>query len=327
MKLPSLRISPKFKVLLFVLICTRFSVGFNDNNLRAESENRNAVQKTVLGLFGSLTSFGASLNTTTPDYAANSAGINLSISLVQSQIPQIESIFSGPIIYKQSMGISTTTMLPRFTSSIAIGQDDGFIGIYQNSAANITVPASGWLEKGSKISIESENAGRAQNSWKIYVFDANRRSWVNPLLFNKVSFTDSDAPQILSLAFHEVQSSRAFIYDKRQKAPLQIKQGSYQLAMEILDRTQKVNSFSGVFSLKVLMDGATVFEKKLDTISASADGIAPFGNKPPSKNSFDADGRLILGVLKVLRGIHVVDITATDFAGNSASLQLRVLVE
>ena len=293
----------------------------------AEGIVENSEPRKVLGLFGSITSFGTVFQSTLQDNGASFAAVNLSIALSKGVIPQLESAFSGPIIYRQSLGGGKTTSLPRIASFIAVGQDDGFIGIYQNSAGNIVTPHASWYEKGSKITVESENPALAQNSWQMSVFDANKATWVNPLLFNTISFADTAAPQLLSIAFHGVDSSNEYAYDKKLKPTMQVKQGKYRLGMEILDRAQKGGSFSGVHSFRILMDGVTVLEKKLDTIWASADGYAPFGNKPPSKNSLDAYGRLIIGELDLVRGIHVLDITAADFSGNAASMQLRLTVE
>lgn len=293
----------------------------------AESETVNSEPQKVLGLFGSITSFGTAFQNALQENGASFAALNLSIVLSNSAGSQLESTFSGPIIYRQSRGRQKTSSLPRIASFIAIGQDDGFIGIYQNSVGNIITPHTSWLEKGAKIIVESESQALSQNSWQMSVFDINKSTWVNPLFFNTITFADTAEPQLLSIAFHGVDFSNEYIYDTKLKPTMRVKQGKYRLGMEILDRTQKGGSLSGVHLFRILMDGVTVLEKKLDTMWASADGYAAFGNKPPSKNSIDANSRLIIGELDLVRGIHVLDITALDFAGNATSVQLRLTVE
>lgn len=310
-------------IFIFVIIFLSSSGG----SLMAEGETENSEPRKVLGLFGSITSFGTAFQNTSHDNGSSVAAMNLAIALSKGAVPQLESAFSGPIIYRQLRGGGKTTSLPRAASFIAVGQDDGFIGIYQNSAGNIVTPPTSWYEKGSKITVESENPALAQASWQMSVFDTNKATWVNPLLFNTITFADTAAPQFISIAFHGVDSSHEYAYDKKLKPTMQVKQGKYRLGMEIQDRTQKGGSFSGVHSFRILMDGVTVLEKKLDTIWVSADGYAPFNNKPPSKNSLDAHGRLIIGELDLVRGIHVLDIMAADFSGNAASMQLRLMVE
>lgn len=302
-------------------------LSFGSGSLLAEGETANTELRKVLGLFGSITSYGTSLESISQDRGANVSTINLSIGLANGSVSPLESAFSGPVIFHQILSGGKTSSLPRITSLVAIGQEDGFLGIYQNLAGNIAAPPSSWYQKGSKITVESENPVLAQNSWRMSVFDTNKAAWVNPLLFNTVSFADTADPQILSIAFHKADAAGAYVYDKKLKSPFSIKQGKYRLGIEMLDRPQKGGSFSGIHAVRIIMDGVTVLENKLDTILVSDAGFAPFGNKPPSQNSIDPEGRLIFGELDLVRGIHLLDITALDFAGNQASLQLRLTVE
>ena len=155
------------------------------------------------------------------------------------------------------------------------------------------------------------------------IFDRGRKAWVNPAFFIK-GILDTAGPQISALALEKDGIELDFKDSGKSRKPLS--QGTYTILTSIQDEKPKQTS-SGLIRIKVVLDGVSVIDNKLDIALAGVEGLSFFGYPAPSSRALGSKSRLKAGELRLLRGDHTLELFAYDFAGNEATIRWKLRIE
>ncbi len=203
-----------------------------------------------------------------------------------------------------------------------------------------TTPFTGWFPrtKGDFIALADTDGyihvfcgrnlepaleGRTDGKFDLSIFDRGRKAWVNPAFFIK-GILDTAKPQITGLALEK--DGMEFDFKDSVKSKKTLSQGNYSLLTSIMDEKPKQTS-SGLIRIKVVLDGVSVIDNKLDLAGAGVEGLAILGYPAPSARAFGRNSRLKAGEVRLLRGDHTLELFVYDFAGNEATVSWKLRIE
>jgi len=81
-------------------------------------------------------------------------------------------------------------------------------------------------------------------------------------------------------------------------------------------------SFSAPYRLQVLLDGTRVIDSAFIAALISQNGVSFLGCSAPSWNAVAEDGSFFAGNIKLMRGMHEVQIKVSDFAQNTSTMRV-----
>ncbi|MFA6366157.1 MAG: hypothetical protein WCX13_03095, partial [Candidatus Hydrogenedentales bacterium] len=136
---------------------------------------------------------------------------------------------------------------------------------------------------------------------------------------------DKAAPRIEEIVL--MGKDRTIVAENPRKGAQGVPQGNYTLAVSVTDPAYAKGSISGVFRLKAVFDGKVIADRKLDSARVTADGLAFLDLEAPSSRLTDEQGRLLLGRQFIPRGMHSLEFSVYDYAGNSSSFNWKFSAE
>lgn len=253
---------------------------------------------------------------------------------------KIFPLLAGQSVYFQQSAtkFQGTGILPSDANAAAVLHDNGYVSIYSASAP--------LLFDMNKMKSDGEDAlglfvgftsATSVHYCSVRVYDCDKKVWVNPSMFLPFK-TDTKAPKILSLALVNAESGRPAVpsgdgaatrTSKKSKAPTAktaetYSQGNYSLAIRALDTVSGKELKSGLYRFRLVVDGQVLFDRRLDKATAEFDGLSFMEEKAPSSSTVNIRGAFLVGSYFFAAGIHNLELTAYDYAGNYARLNQKI---
>jgi len=198
----------------------------------------------------------------------------------------------------------------------AIAHGDGFVSIYSAKEFWPDLSPETQVAKGDIVGRIGQTGGDDDQVYNLRVFDGASRLWVNPAYFLQ-DFQDRVAPKIEEIAL--LGEGRSYTAENRRNFTQAIRQGDYTLAVKVTDPPYSRGSVSGIFRFKAILDGKVVTDRKFDSARITDKGLAFLGLEAPSSAIVDDGGRLLLSGQFIPRGLHSLEFSAYDYAGNASS--------
>ena len=270
-----------------------------------------------LGVSGTAILFG------TPSWNQDGFSYLQTGALANSPSGAVPAVEAGTVLFTRRASVFGTQRFGGAKEFTALAHDDGIVSIYSgNTFMAAKSPPSGRMNANDSVGrIEAEERdGGARYTVRLY--DGSSGVWINPALFAD-SILDKASPKIEQIA---LQGSGGQYFAVNGSAPRKIAksaiqkipQGEYALSAAVTDAPNGNSPVSGVFRLKVLLNGTVALDKKFDAARAAESGLSFLGLDAPSANCLDREGRIVLGRQFIPRGQNTLDVTIFDFAGNSA---------
>jgi len=275
-------------------------------------------------------------------------GINY-VTLAQT----VKPVLSGGLIYVQTQGARFVGegVFPVRQNAVAMHHENNYISVYSTDAAvvldrekfkdDVTFSAQDALW----VFLDPDSG--ADQYYEIRICDIDKKGWVNPEIFlpfkvdtrspklkslavlepdfvDKEGQTSQDDTSVTPLAPAGSQKPNASIGAKTHQSETAYPQGTYLLAIEAFDVSSKGEQTSGLYRFRLMVDGQVVFDKRLDMAPMLPEGLSFLdGDVPSGKTVSGVDG-FVIGSYAFPSGIHALDLSVYDYAGNSARLTKEV---
>ena len=211
--------------------------------------------------------------------------------------------------------------LPNFT---ALAHGNEFVSIY-SAKDFLPEPASETeVAKGARVGKIGNPGEDFDPDYRFRVFDGSSRLWVNPVFFIQ-DFQDRAAPKIEEITL--LGEGRSYTAENRKNFTQTIRQGDYALAVRVIDPPYARGSVSGMYGFKALLDGKVFVDRKFDSARITDKGLAFLGLGAPSSSIVDNGGRIILDGQFIPNGLHSLEFSAYDYAGNTSNFTWKFQVE
>lgn len=243
---------------------------------------------------------------------------------VSAPTPSIRAGKEGEVLFLQSQAGFANSFPTPAGNLVALAHDDKFVSIY---SGHDFVPDSALKDKigkGERVGTVDGKPGSAAGSYAVQIYDGESGVWVNPAFFVQVA-GDKKPPLIEQVAL--LGKDGEFLPPVKKKEIASTLQGTYTLAARIVDLPSRPGAISGVFRLKVVLDGQVLFDKKMDAARATAQGLSFLDLGAPSSSVIDGRGRFLLGDYFFARGVHNLEFLAYDFAGNVSNFLWKFKAE
>ncbi len=265
----------------------------------------------------------------------------------------VKPVLSGELTYVQSQGARFVGegVFPVRQNAVAMHHENNYISIYSTEAA--VVLDSGKFKDGALFSEQDAlwvfvgpDLG-ANHDYEVRICDIDKKGWVNPQIFLPFK-VDTRPPKLTSLILLEPdflnkggqpllddtssitsapagsQKSKASTSAKTRQSETAYPQGTYLLAIEAFDVSPKGEQTSGLYRFRLMVDGQVLFDKRLDMAPMLPDGLSFLDGDVPSGKTVSGVDSFVIGSYAFLSGIHVLDLSVYDYAGNSARLTKEV---
>jgi hypothetical protein len=171
--------------------------------------------------------------------------------------------------------------------------------------------------------IEGARGGQEDNYY-LRVIDNSSKLVVNPALFSP-GMIDRAAPRIEEVSL--IKEGFRLKAEPERRILQRLAQGDYKLAIRLNDPSYAGGVVSGLFRIKVVLDGQVAADRKLDSARNLDEGLGFLGFSAPSSLLADRDMRFLLDGHFLARGNHSLELTVYDFNGNAGTLVWRFIVE
>lgn len=230
----------------------------------------------------------------------------------------------GEVLFVQTSSALRGGMPQPAGNFLAIAHRDGFVSVY---SAQGFLPPSGQratlIAKGDFAGSVSGVHGLENAHYRLRVYDGTSKLWANPALFIQ-GLDDTASPKIRQIAL--LGGDQIFIAENKKNAMQELPQADYLICASIIDTAFRKESISGLFRIKVVLDGRVVADRKLDSARVTEHGLGFLDVDAPSSNAMDDQGRLLLGKQFLPSGKHSLELYAYDFSGNEASFTWKFIV-
>ncbi len=244
-------------------------------------------------------------------------------ALTKSPSGTVPVVEAGTVLFTRRASVFGTQRFGGAKEFTALAHDDGFVSVYSGSSFMAAeAPPSGRINANDSVGMTMAEGRDGEGRYIVRLYDGSSGVWINPALFAD-SILDKASPKIEQIA---LQGSGGQYFALNGNAPRKIAknaiqkipQGEYALSAAVTDAPNGNSPVSGVFRLKVLLNGTVALDKKFDAARAAESGLSFLGLDAPSANCLDREGRIVLGRQFIPRGQNSLDVTVFDFAGNSA---------
>ncbi len=206
----------------------------------------------------------------------------------------------------------------------AVAHGDGFVSIYTGKDFVPELASDAELSKGDIVG-KIVNPGKDEDArYDLRIFDGASRLWVNPAFFLQ-EFQDRAAPKIEELSL--LGEGRSYTAENKKNVMQTIRQGEYRLAIKVTDPPYSKGSVSGVFRFKIVLNGNLIADRKFDSAGIADKGLVFLGLAAPSSSVVDDEGRLVLGAQFLPRGLHSLEFSAYDYAGNMSGFTWKFMAQ
>ena len=211
--------------------------------------------------------------------------------------------------------------LPNFT---ALAHGNGFVSIYSAKHFLPEPALETEVARGARVGKIGNPDEDFDPDYRLRVYDGSSRLWVNPVLFIQ-GFQDRAAPKIEEITL--LGEGRAYTAENRKNFTQTIRQGEYALAVRVMDPSYARGSVSGTYGFKALLDGKVFVDRKFDSARITEKGLAFLGLGAPSSSIVDNGGRIILDGQFIPNGLHSLEFSVYDYAGNTSNFTWKFKVE
>ncbi|PKL06007.1 MAG: hypothetical protein CVV53_06535 [Spirochaetae bacterium HGW-Spirochaetae-9] len=236
----------------------------------------------------------------------------------------VTSAGQGVPLFVQKEGSLAGSFPSGLAGFAAVAHNDGFVSIYAAKDFRPELTADTEVAKGDIVGRTGTADKDFEPIYHLRVFDGASRLWVNPAFFLQ-EFQDRAAPKIEEIAL--LGEARSYTAENRKNFTQQIRQGDYRLAVKVMDPPYSKGSVSGVFRFKVVLDGNLIADRKFDSAGIADKGLVFLGLAAPSSSIVDDGGRFVLGGQFIPRGLHSLEFSAYDYAGNSSSFTWKFMAQ
>lgn len=229
---------------------------------------------------------------------------------------RVSAAGQGVPLFIQKQAILAGGLPPSLDDFTAVAHGDGFVSVYSAKEFRPELSAETQVAKGDLVGRIGKAGEDDDQVYGFRVFDGASRLWVNPAYFLQ-NFQDRVAPKIEEITL--VGEGRAYTAETRKNFTQAIRQGDYILAVRVTDPPYSRGSVSGIFRFKAILDGKVIADRKFDSARITDKGLAFLGLEAPSSAIVDDEGRLLLGGQFIPRGLHSLEFSVYDYAGNASS--------
>lgn len=237
---------------------------------------------------------------------------------------KVASAGQGQPLFVQKEAILAGGFPSGLAGFTAVAHGDGFVSIYTGKDFFPELASDAELSRGDIVGRIVNPGTDTDAQYDVRIFDGASGLWVNPAFFLQ-EFQDRAAPKIEELAF--LGEGRTYTAENKKNVTQTIRQGEYRLAVKVTDPPYSRGSVSGVFRFKAVLDGNLVADRKFDSAGIAEKGLVFLGLAAPSSSVMDDGGRFVLGARFIPRGLHSLEFSAYDYAGNSSSFTWKFMAQ
>ena len=244
---------------------------------------------------------------------------------IQPRTPEVPAAGEGIVLFSQG-GSLLSSGFPRSRDNfIALAHDGGFVSLYSSPslALSARLKKKGVARDEIVGTIEGARGGQEDNYYR-RVIDNSSKLVVNPALFSP-GMIDRAAPRIEEVSL--IKEGFRLKAEPERRILQRLAQGDYKLAIRLNDPSYAGGVVSGLFRIKVVLDGQVAADRKLDSARNLDEGLGFLGFSAPSSLLADRDMRFLLDGHFLARGNHSLELTVYDFNGNAGTLVWRFIVE
>ncbi|MDD3982035.1 MAG: hypothetical protein RBT72_01905 [Spirochaetia bacterium] len=244
---------------------------------------------------------------------------------VQSRTLDVPASGEGILLFSQQQDFLQTSFPRSRDNLIALAHPSGFVSVY--SSPSLSFPdgvMKNEVTNDQPIGSIGTARGTADASYYLRIADTRSRLLVNPALF-ATSMIDRAAPRIEEVSL--IRDGFELKAELARRLLQRLAQGDYRLAVRLYDPSYAGGVVSGLFRIKIVLDGQVVADRKFDSAQNTDQGLGFLGLQAPSFQLADNDGRFLLGSRFLARGNHSLELTVYDFNGNAGSFLWRFIVE
>lgn len=244
---------------------------------------------------------------------------------IQSRSLEVPAAGAGVLLFSQGESLLATGFPRSQDNFIALAHEGGFVSVYSSPMLSI---APG-LDKNKILKDEvmgsiGTGKGSGDANYYLRVADVRSKLQVNPALFSG-SMIDRAIPRIEEVSL--IRDGFRLKAEPERRILQRIAQGEYRLTATLNDPAYAGGVVSGLFRIKVVLDGQVVADRKFDSAQNADEGLVFLGLSAPSSALADREMRFLLGSRFLARGNHNLELTIYDFNGNAGTFLWRFIVE
>lgn len=244
---------------------------------------------------------------------------------IQSKGLEVTAAGKGIVLFAQRTRLFSSGFPRSADNIIALAHENGFVTLYSSpSLSPADKREKSEVTKGETIGVVESARGNFDAEYYLRVVDSSSRLLVNPALFSP-PMIDRAAPKIEELSL--LKDGFRLKAEPERRVLQRLAQGEYRLAVRASDPSYSGGVVSGLFRIKVVLDGQVTADRKFDSARNLEDGLGFLGLSAPSSQLTDNEMRFLLGSRFLARGNHSLELTVYDFNGNAATLLWRFIVE
>jgi len=260
--------------------------------------------------------------------------------VLESATADIEVPASGTVIYVQADAPVKTIFSFPLGGALAILHPESYVSLISGLDAERALESAERrqsaaqselvVKKGETLPGGNGSGVYPLNDFGLRLFDAKSSLWVNPIFL--ASWIHDRTPPVIRSArlARSDGSGTAFIdlsgvpaKDRKITCP----QGSYRLYIDALDIIIPGSPmYSAPYRILAVLDGKSVVDSSLMAAKSTEAGLSFLENPAPSRETLAADGSYSVGQIVLARGEHDLQLQVSDYAGNTSTLMVFVIV-
>lgn len=231
----------------------------------------------------------------------------------------VSPLHEGELIYYSSESDQLTSVMG---NTRVLHHENGFRSIYGHLENTFRDPDHFFLSEHDQLGVVGDSGRSYEKSLFLMIYDTVLNQYVNPQMILPPS-GDEDPPEI----------SHVYILDGGVKIELlsrnSIAQGPVEILAEIIDEGgNPLNTIKTVpYSISMFYLGNEMNVIKYDTLKEEDGELILMGGRPVSFVNLYSEDLFCLGELNLSPGIAYLEISASDFYGNSNIKTYQLTIE
>ncbi len=304
------------------------------------AQNTNSTQEGEVTALSAISitvpSTGISIDFGTPIRFDSVKGLYMGTGVqIPSKTLYVPASGEGALLFYQQEGLLASGFPRSRDNMIALAHEGGFVSVYSSPTLALSEELKkDKIAKDDRIgTLHSDHQGTSRQTaerqgadayYYLRVADNRSKLLVNPALFTS-TMIDRAAPRIEEVSL--IRDGFILKADPARRTLQRLAQGEYRLAVRLFDPSYAGGVVSGLFRIKVVLDGQVVADRKFDSAQNQDQGLGFLGLPAPSYSLLDRDMRYLLGSRFLARGNHSMELTVYDFNGNAGTFLWRFIVE
>ncbi len=244
---------------------------------------------------------------------------------VQSRTLDVPASGEGVLLFSQQKKLLETGFPHSGDNLIALAHGNGFVSVYSSPTLSFSEEMKkNVIARDERIGTIGAANGTSDAYFYLRIVDTRSRLLVNPALFTS-TMVDRAAPRIEEVSL--IRDGFQLKAEPARRVLQRLIQGDYRLAVRLGDPSYAGGVVSGLFRIKIVLDGQVVADRKFDSAQNADEGLGFLSLPAPSFKLADRDGRFLLGSQFLARGNHSLELTVYDFNSNAGSFTWRFIVE